>query len=357
MKRNALVSTSCAVLFAGALAYADEIGPLTAKCVEGDRKACKALEAAVSQLTDQALLAKIAAGNDDLDARLTAVKKMTDQAALAEIAVSSKFPVVCDAAIRRVTDQTLLANIAAGDENYVRAYAIKSLTEPALLAKVAETGMDPHIRWMAVGRLRDQVLLAEVAAGRDPLVRAKAIAGLQEGSPALEHLTGDLGALTTDAGEAIARMRLALEDPLVHNRLPALEFAPSVAETSVTYASGVASRAPKQGESVTFVVTQGRKTLEKNNWVSAFPPQAKTRDFVAAEVHGEELLAELLHNEAVTQDDLAEFSASEIPEVRHAAVGNMTDRERLARIATGDKVEKVRQAAQRKLDQIQGKVK
>ena len=349
MKRNALVSVVCAALFAGALAHADEIGPLTTRCAEGDRKACKALEAAVGQLTDQALLEKIAAGNDDLDARLLAVKRLTGQAALAQIAVSSKFPAVCDAAIRRVTDQTLLANIAAGDESYVRSSAIQNLTDQAQLAKVAQTGVDPHVRWIAVAKLKDQALLAEVAAGRDPLVRAKAIAAIAEDSPELEHLTGDLGALTTDAGESIARVRLALEDPLIHSRLPALEFTPGVSEMSVTYAAGVASRAPKQGESIAFVVTQGRKTLAKNNWVTVFPPQTKTRDFVAAEVHGEELLAELLHNGAVTQDDLAGFAASGIPEVRLAAVGIMTDRVLLARIAAADKVDRVRQAAQRKL--------
>jgi hypothetical protein len=315
------------------------------------------LESAVGQLTDQALLEKIAAGNDDLDARLLAVKRLTGQAALAQIAVSSKFPAVCDAAIRRVTDQTLLANIAAGDESYVRSSAIQNLTDQAQLAKVAQTGVDPHVRWMAVARLRDRTLLAEVATGRDPLVRARAISALEEDNPALERLAGDLGAFAIDAGESIARVRLALADPLVHSRLPALEFTPGVSEMSVTYASGVASRAPKQGESITFVVTQGRKTLAKNNWATVFPPQTKTRDFVAAEVHGEELLAELLHNAAITGDDLAEFAASGIPEVRHAAVGNMTDRALLARIAAGDKVEKVRQAAQRRLGQIRGNAK
>jgi hypothetical protein len=357
MKRNALVSVICAVLFAGALAHADEIGALTAKCAEGDRKDCKALEAAVSQLTDQALLAKIAATNDDLDARLTAVKRMTDQAALAQIAVSSKYPVVCDAAIRRVTDQTWLANIAAGDENYVREYAIQNLTDQAQLAKVAQTGVDQHVRWTAVTKLRDRALLAELATARDPLVRARAIASIEEDNPEFGHLTGDLGALTTDAGESIARVRLALEDPLVHRRLPAITLVPRVSELSVAYTGGGAKRAPMQGESVSFVVTQGRKTLAKNSWSTDFPAQTKTRGFVAAEVHGEELLAELLHNEAVTQNDLAEFARSETPEVRYAAVGYMTDRALLARIAAGDKVEKVRQAAQRRLDQIQGKAK
>ena len=62
MKRNALVSVSCALLFTNILVAADagDIERLAGKCSNGDQKACKNLKAAVGELTDQALLAKIA---------------------------------------------------------------------------------------------------------------------------------------------------------------------------------------------------------------------------------------------------------------------------------------------------------
>ena len=49
---------------------------------------------------------------------------------------------------------------------------------------------------------------------------------------------------------------------------------------------------------------------------------------------------------------MAELSWSEIPEVRQAAVGNLTDQTLLGKIAVGDKVAEVRGVAERRLGQI-----
>ena len=105
------------------------------------------------------------------------------------------------------------------------------------------------------------------------------------------------------------------------------------------------------GESVSFVLSQDQETLAAKDWSTEFPQVTTTSllRFARANVHGEDLLAELLHHSAFTQDDLAELSSSEIPELRYAAVRNLTDQATLAKIAVEEQAPDVRQAAVEKL--------
>ena len=334
MKRNAIVSVCCALLFTNILvaANAKDIEGLIGKCSNGDRKACKELETAVPKLTDQALLAKIAVGDTiggDKGAfiRVVAVYNLTDQALLAKIAIGDEAWTVRAAAVEKLTDLALLAKIAVEDKNpTVRHVAAEKLTDQASLTKTAETPEDPE----------------------DPVDRAEAIAELYESNPAMKRLAGNLGALTSDAGESIARIKLAIQEPRIQSRFPRIVFAASVYRVSRSYSYVDPQYGPggiMRGESVSFVLSQDRKTLAEANWSTYFPQQTTDFTFLAANVYGGDLLADLLHSAVFTQDDLAELSSSEIPEVRRAAVRNLTDQAALAKIAAEDKVPDVRQPA------------
>ena len=259
VKRNALVSAACAVLFSNipVAATAQDIGKLLGDCANGDQKACDTLRSSIGTLTNQALLAKIAVEAKDWD------------------------------------------------------------------------------------------------------VRTKAIAAMDGTNPALRGLAGNLGELVSGSfylvtGEAIARLKLAIQEPRIRIRFPGIILKADVSAVSQFY-SGGGGYAIVSGESVSIMLSQAGKTLAKKDWSTHFPDtiSASLHDKpwgqLSAKVRGEELLAELLHNAAFTQDDLAELSSSEIPELRMAAAANLTDQASLAKIALEDKNWQVATAAGEKL--------
>jgi hypothetical protein len=85
---------------------------LNVKCGKSDAKACRELSVALGKLTDQALLAKIAADSRLGWVRSTAVGKLTDQAVLTKFAAEEEDPYVREAAVGNLTDQTALAKFA-----------------------------------------------------------------------------------------------------------------------------------------------------------------------------------------------------------------------------------------------------
>ncbi len=283
MKRDAFVGAFCALLFTNIpfATNSKDIEVLIRKCALHDMDACSDLSAAVPNLNDQELLAKIAVEDRDAVVRLAAVEKLTDRALLA------------------------MVGLKAEDDGY--------------------TGY----------------------------IRHKGIAAMDDSDPAMKSLVGFHGG-TLDAGEWIARIRLAIQEPRIRSRFPRIVFAARVSLLWQGYYLG----ANMPGESVSFVLSHGGETLAKKKWSTNFPDSlylsqdhatharsAGAYDFLPADVHGEDLLAELLHNAVFTQVDLAELCSSEIPELPQAALRNVTDQALLAKVAVENKDYDVRVAA------------
>lgn len=355
MKRVARVSVLCALIFTNVLVAADaiDIGSLVAKCAAIGLSACKELDDAIQKLPDQGPLARVAVGAKDWQLRQVAAARLTDQALLAKIAVESEDANVRNITVGRLTDQALLTKIAVEEKDpHLRRAAVAGLTEQATLAKIAIEDHDFYVRLRAVEHLNDQALLAKVTEkGGDQFVRTMAIAAMDKSNPALKRLAGDLGTSTSESGASIARIKLAIQEPPIRNRLPRILFVGSVSDISQTYTqSGIPLE--RRGESVSFVLSEGRNKLAEKGWRTDFPGQATTLTFLGAKVHGEDLLTELLHHAVFTQDDLTELSSSEIPEVRQAAVGKLTDQALLAKIAAKDRNADVRRVAEQGLAEI-----
>jgi hypothetical protein len=295
---------------------------------------------AVRKLTDQKLLAKIAFEDKDSTVRLTAVGTLTDLTLLARIAIENNDVYVRMEAIRKLTDQSLFAKIAVGDKNPdVRSQAVEKLTDQALLAKIAVEDKDRSVRSEASDKLADQALLAKIAAvDKDQRVRSRAIAAMDDANPALKRLARLGEGVTFDAERSLARIKLAIQEPRIRYRFPGIS---SKAEVSDRYSSyGGGRMVEVAGESVSVVLRQAGETLASHKWSTDFPMEVTTwhgdggghsTSFLPAKVRGEEVLAELLHRDVFTQDDLAELSSSEIPELRSAA------RSRLAEIRNNAK--------------------
>ena len=312
---------------------------------------------AVEDLTNQALLTKIAVEDNSTSVRATAVYNLTDQALLVKFAVEDKDTDVRAVAVQKLTDQMLLAKVAveAKDSDTGKA-AVEKLTDQAPLAKVAVGSRNLEVRKAAVEKLTNQALLARIAVeDKNPVIRAVAIASMVESNPALKSLAflGE-ASLAGTPSRSIARIKLAIQEPRIRSRFPGIVAAISVDPVSQSYTSNN----HVEGESISVALSQSGYTLATGEWNTDFPmlilgssPHIVS-GFRPAEVHGESLLAELLRNPEFTQDDLAELSSSKIPEVRLAAVANLTSQALLAKIAAGDKSQNVRSAARHRLTEI-----
>lgn len=149
-------------------------------------------EAAIGNLTDQALLSRLSLGNEDFGVRLAALTNLTDQATLAKLAAGDGAPVIRKIATSKLFDQELLAKLASSEARsdygvlltslqnltnqtvlarladeakvgFVRDSALRNLTDTSLLASLAIRGKEPELRSAAVRRLSDQSVLGKVA--------------------------------------------------------------------------------------------------------------------------------------------------------------------------------------------------
>jgi len=163
MKRfpvNFVVSTTLvmAAFVALAVAFGGDTGPNSPH--RFDRVS------AVSELTDQTLLAKIATQNRHEGVRLAAVDKLTDQATLARIAAEDENQRVGWNALvtLHAPEQEILAQIATEARvAIVRYTAVLKLTDHTMLAKIAKEAEDTRARGTAVSKLANQTVLAKIA--------------------------------------------------------------------------------------------------------------------------------------------------------------------------------------------------
>jgi hypothetical protein len=294
VNRYALLSALCVLSFTQKLvaASADDVDKLAGKCAANDSKAC----VKIRNLTDQAALARLAFENKDERVWSAALDGLKDQALLAKIALEAKDAHVRNAAFARLTDQALQAKIATEDKDPdVRKSHVRKLTDGALLAKFALEDKDAAVRGLAVDGLTDQALLGKIAVeDQDADVRRIAAAHLTDGALLAEFALEDKDA--TISGFAAMKLTMVL-----------------------TGANGgqLLVKAPGAREAGLFMVPN--------------LPLARPMD----------------------QASLARLAIeSKDPTLRRAAVGNLTDRALLAKIAAADQDVNVRGAAKQRLDQI-----
>jgi hypothetical protein len=189
-------------------------------CSMGDRAACKRLEdlartcrnedlrrLAVSGISDQAVLLRIARADSAASVRAASVERIGDARVaqtlweellaekasaatkrlenprlLARLARSHPDPSVRAEAAVRSADATIWADLALGDEaSFVRTAATEHVSDTTVLRRVARLDQEASVRVVAVRRVADQALLREVAE-RDPddTVRRAALSRLTD---------------------------------------------------------------------------------------------------------------------------------------------------------------------------------
>ncbi len=153
----------------------DELAMLAMKYEDPDVRA-----AAVDNLTDQAVLAKVAMTEKDPRVVTWIIKRLksqvADQTLLARLAVEAENPAVRKVAAWKLTDQPVLSKIAVDDnDELVREAAVEKLTDQSLLSKIAVEDNYVFVRAAAVEHLIDQELLSKIATeDKDSYVRGAA---------------------------------------------------------------------------------------------------------------------------------------------------------------------------------------
>lgn len=129
----------------------------------------------------QSMVAKIAA-EDDNDWKKAAVENLVDQELIAKIGLEDVASAVRVVAVSRLTDQRLLEKLADESSDFnVYTVAVGSLTNQETLAKYALDSKKGGLRCAAVGKLSSQSLLIKIALQDvDPWVRERANARLVE---------------------------------------------------------------------------------------------------------------------------------------------------------------------------------
>ena len=120
---------------------------------------------AVKNLTDQALLAKLALEDKELAVRLMAVERLVDEHVLSKLRIDNWMEKdVRGPAVGRLDEQAVFAKVATEDKYWgVRRAAVERLDNQAVLGKVAAEDEELDVRLTAVRKLTDQVLLSKLA--------------------------------------------------------------------------------------------------------------------------------------------------------------------------------------------------
>jgi hypothetical protein len=127
-------------------------------------------KALLNKVTDQALLARIAAsdmtkkGTNDIPSAIAveATRRLNDQAVLLDLALKSR-PTIAYEAARKLKDPVSLARVAASEDFWVRIGATEHLTNQTLLASLAVNDPRIDVREAAVRHLWDQATLEKIA--------------------------------------------------------------------------------------------------------------------------------------------------------------------------------------------------
>jgi hypothetical protein len=173
-----------------------------AEIVESDPEwSVRRAAAANEHLTDPVLLARVATEDEASDVRRAAVARISNSTVLARVAHKDEVDWVREEAVKseHLTDQAVLAAVAAGDpERRVRLAALEKVTDPAAFDAIARTAEHKDVRDAAIRKLPDDLLAAIAEAAEVPEARraatmrlaAATVAGVLGSRPSADRQAG-----------------------------------------------------------------------------------------------------------------------------------------------------------------------
>jgi len=274
--------------------------------------------AAVEQLLDPKVIARVAREDVESKVRLAAVEKLTSQVELAQIAETDDDPGVQLAAVEQLTDQKALARIAESDGgSAVCLSAVKRLDDQDALARVAQKKGESSVQQAAIGRLDNNAVLADIAKNDgDSSVCLVAVERLS-----VLSAPGQLAEVAKTAKD-MAVCEAAVE------KLNQLNAQEALAD--------VALRAEKPGVR--------RKAIGLVEDWAAFDGVTDQMEFAAVVLNTPNpAIRQAAFNELISQEAFLHVANNSVePDIRQAAVEQLTDQDVLAGFAKNDKDQNVR---------------
>jgi TPR repeat protein len=130
---------------------------------------------AVRQLTDQAVLARLAKSSPNAAVRTVAVAKLQDPKLVGDVAANDPNEGVYSAAIVVLKDESVLIDVMRRrPQEPVLELLARKLTDQAALIEILHTSKESITRGIAAGRLTDTALLRQLVNDPDPVVRNEA---------------------------------------------------------------------------------------------------------------------------------------------------------------------------------------
>jgi hypothetical protein len=302
---------------------------------------------AVADVTDPAVLAKVAQTDSADDVRAAAAAKITDQAVLAKIADTDTAELVTNAALQQLHDQTLLGKIACAKRvnPQTGVAAVDRITDPAVLLHVATADCDESIWKAAIKKITDQPALAKIALEQNSEpVRLAAIERLTD-----PRLLADVALASRDSDiQQAAAERVA--DPVQLVRLAVETGDPDIVRTVIGKLTEPAMLAKVATEARVFLFPEsnaaagGNITGVRNDLLEKLTDQASLAT-VAMETPNSELA------EAVKEKltDPAALVRVEAFAQRLKEIGGLTDQAGLAAVVAQEKNRNLRAAALQRL--------
>jgi len=298
--------------------------------------------AAVSKLTDEAILARIARRDPSPEVRVAALDRMTDQEVFAEIAVSDTDAETRAMAVLQLTDESLLKDFALhADSAAVRTAACVHLRDQAVL-EIAARDPDAMVRSTAAQKLSDPARLGEVAlSDPDMLTRLLAVLNPNLISPSVLL---EVAATDSDGDVKAAAIAKLTAPPLLadlarHSKERIVRYAavthPGLVDRRTLTA--VAAKDPEpliRAEAIVRLAALSGETALR--FLARYDVSDLVRQLATVALSDQVLLSRI-----ATTDDHAG--------VRIKAVRNLLDEDQLRRISRGDDDYFVRSAAQSQL--------
>lgn len=294
---------------------------------------------AVEALTDQALLADVAANASRSGTRVEAARKLTDPGLLADVARTTRNPEVASVVVEKITDsQTLATLVREAASDYTRVAAAGALGDQAALAELARNRRDIGIRRNAIEKLTDQGALAEIALEKGTMdsIRMLALDKLDDQRALAKIAMHDHNeTMRRKALVRISDQHLLGEIAKVEDGAKARRAAPREFGARVDGRSELATMS-REKMVERFARDAAKKITDQAILadVAANAGYVDVRKSALKKITDQRLLLGIMRPAEKTDDDLS--SRSETIQIMHAAFRGITDQELLAEIVLTD---------------------
>jgi hypothetical protein len=261
----------------------------------------------------------------DPDVRKAAIEELTDQNILARVASDDIFDFVCEAAVKKLTDQRALEYVAiTSRDEKVHKEAVDKLNDLSLRKKLGDKMLQPFEKLVFIAALDDT----------DPVLKYSIVSS-PGGNPKFWRFFASTWKCVRPY-VSLANLKLATQEPGIKSKFPRLRCiakADSI-EQSYTSQGSYGGGIYIYGERIITQFRQDNEILAIDTSLTSFKERVSQMEagFIQeAYVNATALLRQLFHRPEFTQEDLKNLLHSDLLFIRAGALANITDQDLLSK--------------------------